>query len=94
MIILFLDGVIRFSGWLLPGLPGASAPMGAFWRLSACQIIHARNRWCFGNCEFAEAREREWLAKARARAALPKKIHATRKMCDELRREAKGLAGR
>jgi hypothetical protein len=37
------------------------------------------------------AAERAWLAKSRMRAALPKSIDATRKACDELRREAKSL---
>jgi hypothetical protein len=36
-------------------------------------------------------RERAWLAKQRTRDALPQQIHATRKMCDELAKEAKGL---
>ena len=37
------------------------------------------------------ARERQWIAKSRTRAALPKRIHAARKQGDELRQEAKGL---
>src|ERR1700730_15097149 len=34
-------GSYDFRDGLPPRLPGASAPMGAFLRLSACQIIHA-----------------------------------------------------
>jgi hypothetical protein len=37
------------------------------------------------------AAERAWLAKSRMRAALPKSINATRKTCDELHKEARGL---
>jgi hypothetical protein len=37
------------------------------------------------------AAERVWLAKRRARKALPQQITATRKACDDLHSEAKGL---